>query len=217
MKLYTLPGTAALAANIAIAWSEAPIEVICLKRGQQKEDDFLAINPKGQVPVLLFDDGDALTETIAILEYISAAHGGPASAPFARATKLGRKESEALSYLSSTIHAAFRCHFAPYLFANGAKNEKAVRHKAYWRLDGLLEKLDAEMRDSEGPWMLSQKSHADAYLYIIGRWLETTPMDISDYPQLLTHQREMEKDEAVLLALKRQGMEPADHADNDEE
>lgn len=208
MKLYTLPGTCALAPNIAIAWSGAPIEVICLDRKQLKEETYLTINPRGQVPALVFDDGDVLTEATAILDYIGAAHGGEGHAAYARDKKLGRKEAETLSYLSSEVHATFKCHFAPNLFANSPKTEKQTRHKAYWRLDAQFEKLDAQIAETDGPWLLERKSYADAYLYIIGRWVEKTPMDLEDYPNLLAHQLKMEEDAGVLLALERQGMMP---------
>lgn len=217
MKLYSFPGTAGFVPNFAIAWTGAPIDIVCMKRGEHKEEAYLAINPKGQVPALVIEEGDVLTETLAILDYIDAIHGGHIRSPFKRDTKLGRKEAEALSYLSSTIHATFRCHFAPHLFAKGAKNEKATRHIAYWRLDAMFDKLDEDMSKEDGPWMLSQKSYADAYLYIIGRWIERTPMDISDYPNLLNHKQEMEKDENILLALQQQNMEPANYSGDEEE
>lgn len=217
MKLYTLPDTCSLAPNIAIAWADAPIDVITLERGQQKEDAFLTINPKGQVPALVFDDGEILTETTAILQYLGDVHGGLEHTSYTLDKKLGRQEAAALSFLSSEIHATFKCHFAPHLFANGAKNEKAARHKAYWRLDKYFETLHEQIGKTEGPWLLERKSYADAYLYIIGRWLEKTPMDISDYPNLLAHQQEMEQDSGVLLALERQNMTPANRSDEEED
>ena len=208
MKLYTMKGTCALAANIAIAWEDAPIEVICLERSELKEEAYLAVNPKGQVPALVFEDGDVLTEIVAILTYIGAAHSGPAHEAYTRDKKLGRKEAEALAFLSSEVHAAFKVHFHPNLFANAPKTEKAARHKTYWRLDKYFEQLNAKIAETRGPWLLSQKSYADAYLYIIGRWVETTPMELEDYPNLLAHQQMMEKDESVLLAISRQNMTP---------
>ena len=72
MKLYTMPGTCALACVIAAASVDAPIEIINLKYGDHKQDDYLSINPRGQVPALVFDNGDVLTEAVAILRYIGA-------------------------------------------------------------------------------------------------------------------------------------------------
>ena len=206
MKLYALPGTCALAPNIAALWADAPIELVCLERGEQKHDAYLEINPKGQVPALVFDDGDVLTEAAAILAYIGAAFGQ--NPEYARDQPLGRKEAEALSFLSSEVHATFKCHFMPSTFANGNNNEKTVRHKAYKRLDGMFHRLNAQVGETDGPWLLSQKSYADAYLYIVMRWTEKTPLQLSDYPALAAHQARMEADPKVLDALARQKMTP---------
>ena len=65
--LYTMPGTCSLSPNIAVAWLDAPIEIHNIAYGDQKKDEYLAINPKGQVPALRFEDGDVLTEAAAIL------------------------------------------------------------------------------------------------------------------------------------------------------
>lgn len=207
MKLYALPGTCALAPNIAALWADAPIELVCLARGEHKTDAYLAITPKGQVPALVFDDGDVLTEAAAILSYIGAAFGQ--NPEYARDQPLGRKEAEALSFLTSEVHATFKCHFMPSAFANGNNNEKTVRHKAYKRLDGMFHRLNAQVGETEGPWLLSQKSYADAYLYVVMRWVEKTPLRLSDYPALHAHQVKMEEDPKVLEALARQNMTAA--------
>jgi glutathione S-transferase len=210
MKLYTMTGTCALAPNIAVAWADAPIEVVNLERGDQKGEAYLAINPRGQVPALVIDDGDVLTEAAAILGYIREAYG---RAPdFARDKPAGRKEAEALTYLSSEVHAAFKGHFSPGTFANTPQTEKTVRHLTYDRLDTYFQYLNDWMAESDGPWLLSARSYADAYLYIVMRWVERTPLQLGDYPNLAAHQQEMEKDAGVLLALERQGMAPASAA-----
>lgn len=207
MKLYTMPGTCALACVIAIAWEDAAIEVVNLNYGDHKKEDYLSINPRGQVPALVFDDGSVLTEAVAILRFIGARFGGDKR--YAADQELGYRESEALSYLSSEVHAAFKGHFHPGTFADTPQTEKVVRHKTYARLDGYFGYLNDWISDTDGPWLLAEKSYADAYLYIVMRWIERTPLSLDDYPNLATHQREMEKDDAVLKALKQQGMKAA--------
>ena len=69
---YTMPGSCSLSPNIAVAWLNAPIEIRNIAYGDQKNDDYLAMNPKGQVPALRFDDGDVLTEVAAILTWLGA-------------------------------------------------------------------------------------------------------------------------------------------------
>lgn len=204
-KLYTMPGTCALAPNIAIAWLAAPIEVHNLAYGDHKKDDYLAINPKGKVPALRFDDGEVLTEAAAILAYIGAAYG---TDDYARDKPLGRKEAEALSYMTSEVHADYGPHFAAQRFADSEAAQKEVRSKAYDKLARHYERLNGVLKSNGGEWYLGEQSFADAYLYVLSRWIEQTPLAIDDYPALKAHRQRMEADEGVKTALKRQGMEP---------
>ena len=207
-KLYALPGTCALAPNIAAAWEDAPVEIVLLERGDQKKDDFLALNPKGKVPALRFEDGDVLTEAAAILAFIGAAYGGADGGDYARDAKLGRREAEALSYLTSEVHAAYGPHFAPQRFAESEAAQEEVRAAAYDTLRDHYARLDAELGDKD--WLLGRRSYADAYLYVVERWIESTPLSLNDYPNLARHRKAMEADADVRKALKRQGMEPVE-------
>lgn len=45
---------------------------------EQKSDAFIKLNPSSQTPVLVLDDGTALSETMAICRYIEALHPTPA-------------------------------------------------------------------------------------------------------------------------------------------
>ena len=59
-----------------------------LRRGEQTAPDFLRLNPQGFVPALELDDGRALTQSLAICEWIDETHPEPPllpSDPFERA------------------------------------------------------------------------------------------------------------------------------------
>lgn len=202
--LYTMPGTCALAPNIAIAWLDAPIDIQNLPYGGQKSPEFLSINPKGKVPVIAFEDGDVLTEAAAILTYIGAAHG---KSGYERDSTLGRKEGEALSYMTSEVHAAFGPHFSVGNFADSDDAKRQVQEHAYKTIDGHLKRLDRTLQDN-GEWYLGERTFADAYLYVIARWVDLTPLNISDYPAIKAHRQRMEQDPKVKLALERQDMKP---------
>lgn len=203
--LYTMPGTCSLSPNIAVAWLDAPVEIHNIAYGDQKKDDFLAINPKGKVPALRFDDGDVLTEASAILAWLGAAHGRER---YARDTRLGRKEAEALSYMTSEVHAAYGGHFGAKNFAESGAAQEEVKRKTYEILAGHYGRMNAVLTDKGGDWYLGQRSFADTFLYVLTRWLEQTPLSIEDYPALKAHRARMEADDGVRLALKRQDMEP---------
>ena len=201
--LYTMPGTCSLSPNIAAAWLGDPVEIHNIPYGDQKKDYYLAINPKGQVPALRFDDGDVLTEASAILAWLGATYGGE---NYARDTQLGRKEAEALSYMTSEVHAAYGGHFNTQKFAETDAAKEEVKRKTYEKLADHYKRMDSVLSENGGEWYLGQRSFADTFLYVLTRWIEMTPLSIEDYPALKSFRARMEEDEGVRLALERQDM-----------
>ena len=107
MKLYYSPGACSLSGRISLheAGLAADFERVDIKTKITEHGyDYNAINPKGYVPMLVLDDGNAVTENAAILELIAdrepkLAPGGP----------LGRTRLiEMLSWLSTELHVAFK-------------------------------------------------------------------------------------------------------------
>lgn len=82
MKLYDRQGTPN-AARIRIVLAEKGLDdqveliPIDLVNAQQKEGWFLTLNPIGKTPVLVLDDGLALSESPAITEYLDNLDGNP--------------------------------------------------------------------------------------------------------------------------------------------
>lgn len=203
--LYTMPGTCALAPNIAVAWLNAPVEINNLAFGDHRKPKYLAINANGKVPSLAFEDGDVLTETVAILEYIGATWG---KADNSRDTVIGRKEAEALSYMSTSVYSDFAPHFAVQNFATSRAARDEIKANAYVKLRVHFDRLNQQLLDSDGNWLLGQQTFADAYLHVLTRWIEQTPMSILHFPALAKHRQRMQSNTAVKLALVRQKMKP---------
>ncbi|MEC9344856.1 MAG: glutathione S-transferase [Pseudomonadota bacterium] len=55
-----------------------PTTEVALGKAEQLQPAFLAINPRATVPVLVTDEGLALTENLAIATYLEAVHPAPA-------------------------------------------------------------------------------------------------------------------------------------------
>ena len=78
LQLYYALGACSLASHIALEEAGAPYEGvrIDLKAGDQRQPDYIKVNPKGRVPALVTERG-ILTENPAILAFIAQAFRPP--------------------------------------------------------------------------------------------------------------------------------------------
>ena len=107
MILYYSPGACSLADHIALHEAGMKFDLVKVDLKTHKLDDgrsFTEINPKGYVPALQFDDGEVLTENVAILSMIADKYPAlMAPGQFGRYRLL-----EMLAYISTEIHKSFK-------------------------------------------------------------------------------------------------------------
>lgn len=166
MKLYYAPGACSLAGHIALHQAGLSFEhekVDLRTKRTESGADFKTINPKGYVPALTLDSGETLSENIAILDWI--AHQADALKPLG---PLGHTRLlEALAYISTEIHKAFK----PF-FAGGGDDEKG---KASETIRMRMAYLAETMR---GDFLFgSAVSVADFYLFVMLLWAQRTGVD----------------------------------------
>jgi len=158
MKLYYAPGACSLATRICLyeAGIAADFEQVDVKaKVTASGDDYLALNPKGSVPLLILDDGEPVTENVAIMDWL--AQRAPAlgvDGPLGRTRLI-----EMLSFLSSELHIAFK----PFFHGAGG-DERALAASAVGRCLRLIEdRVDEHLFGS-------RFTVADAYLWVMLRW-----------------------------------------------
>jgi glutathione S-transferase len=74
VQLFYSPGACSLSPHIVLReiGQDFTLEKVDLtKKKTESGKDYLTINPKGQVPALLLDDGSLLTEGVAIVLYLA--------------------------------------------------------------------------------------------------------------------------------------------------
>lgn len=78
MKLYNSvgPNPQVVRTFMAERGISVPLEDVDIMAGSNRQSDYLEVNPAGQLPVLLLDDGSLLTEITVICEYLDEAHPG---------------------------------------------------------------------------------------------------------------------------------------------
>ena len=110
LQLYFSPMACSLASRIALmeAGLDARYHLVHLLTKKRIEDDadFRAISPKGAVPVLILENGERLTESAAVLQYIADLKPETGLAPLAGHADRYRLQ-EWLSFVGSEIHKGF--------------------------------------------------------------------------------------------------------------
>ena len=71
IQLYFSPGACSFVPHLMLEKAGVPFEPIMVKlhKGEQLTAEYKAINPNGQVPVLV-DDGQVLTQILALVGYL---------------------------------------------------------------------------------------------------------------------------------------------------
>lgn len=204
MKLYAMPGTCALAPNVALQWAGLDYELVLMKHGDQRQPDFLELNPMAKVPALALDDGRVLTEAAAILNWIADTHpeAGLGSDDPDRRYEINWW----LSFMTSEVHAsAFGPHFAPQRFHPDEAQHDSVRATAHERLANLYRELEKRLDGRVHP-VGDRPTVVDTYLFVLTLWADMTPVSLDDLPGLKTFRQRMEADAGVFRALELQGM-----------
>src|ERR1700729_697110 len=122
MKLYYSPGACSLSPHIALLEAGLPYELVKVDvRAKKLEngDDYLKVNPKGQVPALGLDSGELVTEGPVIVQMIAYQAAAKGLAP-ARDSAERYKLLEWLNFITSELHKNFGPLFSPVL-ADDAK------------------------------------------------------------------------------------------------
>jgi glutathione S-transferase len=196
MKLYYFSGACSLASNIALREAGLPFELVKVDRRTRKAADGLdynEVNPKGYVPALTLDNGEALTENVAVLQYIADRNPASKLAPPAGTMERYRLV-EWLAFISSEIHK----NFSP-LFREDAPEET----KQYVRkvLGNRLEYLNRAIGDR--PFLMGEQfTVADAYLFTVLGWSRHLDFDLGKWPQLQRYVERVGTRPQVIEALK---------------
>jgi glutathione S-transferase len=194
MKLYYAPGACSLADHIALLEADMKVDLVKVNLKTHTLDDgrsYRDINPKGYVPAIELDDGELLTENVAILSYIADRYPAlMAPGPLGRYRLL-----EMLAYLATELHKAFHPLFDP---GASADEKKATGEAA-------AEKLAFVATQLQGPYLFGANATvADAYLFVMLLWAAKFKIAIPEPLKALS--QHMRSRPTVQAALRREGL-----------
>jgi glutathione S-transferase len=203
MKLYYATGTCSLAPHIVAreAGRALEIERVDIQSQPHRTEggtDFTGINPKGYVPALRLDDGQVLTEGVAIMQYLADLAPDAGLAPPAGTIERYRLQ-EWLTFISSELHKMF----SPWLFhpEHGELAQEAANAKIADRFAFLDRHLAAER------YLLGERfSAADAYAFTIVGWSRLARIDLGPYPSLAAYMDRVAARPGVQAAVQAEGL-----------
>ena len=200
MKLYYSPGACSLSPHIALLEAGLPYDLVKVDlRAKKLEngDDYLKVNPKGQVPALALDSGEVVTEGPVIVQMIADKASAKNLAP-ARDSAERYKLQEWLNYITTELHKNFGPMFSPVL----ADDAKAFFKD---RLMGKFKYVESQLAGRDYV-MGKQFTVADGYLFTMLAWADRLKFDLSAMPNLLAYKARVGARPKVQEALTREGL-----------
>jgi glutathione S-transferase len=201
MKLYYAPGACSLSPHIALLEAGLPFDLVKVDlRAKKLEngDDFLKVNPKGQVPALALDSGELVTEGPVIVQMIADRVKDKGLAP-ARDSADRYKLLEWLNYITTELHKNLGPLFSPVLTDDA---------KAFFkdRAMGKFKYLETQLAGRDY-LMGKQFTVADGYLFTMLMWAtDRLNFDLSGLPILLAYQARVAARPKVKEAMQKEGL-----------
>ena len=200
MKLYYSPGACSLSPHIALLEAGLPYDMVKVDlRAKKLEngDDFLKVNPKGQVPALALDNGELVTEGPVIVQMIADQVPARNLAP-ARDSVERYKLLEWLTYINGELHKNIGPMFNPMLSdeAKGVFKDRAM---------GKFKYVDSQLAGRD--YLLGKQfTVADGYLYVMLRWADGMKFDLSGLNNLQAYKDRVAARPKIQEALVKEGL-----------
>jgi glutathione S-transferase len=206
LKLYFAPGACSFVPHALLEIAGADFEPVMVKlhKGEQQTPEYLALNPRGQVPVLV-DEGAVITQILAIISYLSdqfpALHFLPAQ-PLTKAKTL-----ETLAWFNNTVHPTFTHFFMPHKFGDLAATHDDLRSFNTAKFKTCLQEIDA-MAAQAKPWINGEHiGPLDLYALTLMRWGGYAGLDPTQWQHLWPHANKVAAHPAVARAVERERLQ----------
>lgn len=184
LVLYYAPNTCALAPYVTLTEANATFEVRSLnfRKGQQKSPDYLRLNPKHKVPLLIVD-GQTLTESTAIQIWIARNFPQAKLLPSDPWQEL--KAISILSWCSSGMHPYLSRINSPPRMCDVVGAEQSVIRLARELLFENYRLADEMLAGRE--YFFDHFTAPDAHFFWCMRRGSQFDLDLSGFPNCLAH------------------------------
>lgn len=168
-KLYNVKRWGSLSAHLVLEELGVPYQNIWLTPEQVRAPEFREISPLGLIPALGLPDGRAITESAAIVAFLTDAHPEAGLAP-----SIGSNDHavylSSLVFMATNIYPAIELAFDARPLADSEEQIAVIRRKSVQKSLDLFEIIEARLAE-DGPFMTGDNySAADIYLFMLTIW-----------------------------------------------
>lgn len=199
ITLFYAPTACSLVPYVTLTETGAPftVETINLRAQQQMSADYLKLNPKHKVPVLVVD-GKTLTENIAIQQFIARSFPAAKLLPSDPWAEL--QAISLMSWCAAGIHPFLTRINAPIKVSGVAGTEESVKKIALDALDESFKILDGKLAGHD--YFFDHFTAVDAYFYWCFRRAVQLGVTAGAYPNCNAHFARMEQRPSVKKLLQ---------------
>ncbi|HTH75542.1 MAG TPA: glutathione S-transferase N-terminal domain-containing protein [Trinickia sp.] len=210
-RLYYSPGACSMAVHVVLEEIGAPFALaeVSVARGENRQPEYLSINPKGYVPALaIAAQAKILTELPAILVYLAKQHPDSALLPVAGAIDEARVH-EWLAWLAGWVHGVgYGGMWRPERFAaDDASVHETIRANGRRVVRQAYAKIEETLADGRAYAVPTGYSIVDPFLLVLYRWGNRIGLPMrEDYAAWTRLTQRLLERPAVQRVLEREGI-----------
>jgi glutathione S-transferase len=201
LTLYFAPMTCALVPFITLneAGADFELNAINTRKGGNRTPEFLKLNPKHKVPVLIID-GEPLTENVAIQVWIHRQF--PKANLLPADPKQEIKAISLMAFCASGIHPKLTPNARPENYCDLPGSEESVKRVANKLLFEDLKVVEDLLAGRE--WFFPHFTACDAYFFWCFKRAISFKLDVAGFRNCMAHYERMQKRPSVQKALARE-------------
>ena len=194
LTLYFAPMTCALVPFVTLteAGAEFDVRSINTRNGQNHAPDFLKLNPKHKVPVLVID-GEPLTENVALQIWI--ARRFPEATLLPAEPKQEIRAISLMAFCASGIHPHLTPNARPQNYCDLPGSEESVKRVANKLLFEDLKVMDDLLAGRE--WFFAHFTACDAYFFWCFKRALSFKLDLAAFGNCRAHFERMQRRPSV--------------------
>ena len=210
LKLYFAPGACSFVPHALLEAIGEPFEPMLIKlhKAENQTPEYLALNPRGQVPVL-DDNGQIVTQIVAIVSHLDRRF--PDAGLLPRELLARTRALETLAWMNNTVHPSFTHIFMPGKFAGTPEAQAEIKSfnvPIFGKHLAVIEAMAQAASDAGRQWLVGNSfGPVDAYALTLLRWGGLAGHDPVGFSTLWAHVQRVAQHPPVARAIERERLQ----------